>query len=157
MMRETQFEKPRGVSDVEVRHGYSQVHVSRLDGDVMQARLAVLSAVANAGVSIDFLKLTRSGLSFLVDEASSDKVAEALDPLGRRFSVRRDRSIVLVHAVNMRDEEGLIAGIVRDTIATGASIDHIGDMHNRMLLVMPREHVDQVAERLRSGTVAAAE
>jgi hypothetical protein len=39
----------------------------------------------------------------------------------------------------MRDEEGLIARIVEQAIATGTSVEHVGDMHDRLLLVVATE------------------
>ncbi|MDR3692539.1 MAG: hypothetical protein P4L46_24370 [Fimbriimonas sp.] len=141
---ETEFEKKRGVSHVEIRHGFSQVHVSRIVGEVMAERLRIMDLVSKAGISIDFLKLTPSGMSFLVAEESADLLETVLLQCGDHFSVRRDRSIVLVYAVSIRDEEGLIAAIVRTAITNGIRVDHIGDMHDRMLMVV--RNVD--AERL---------
>lgn len=144
--KETEFEKRRGVSRLEVRHGFAQVHVSQIDGDVMQGRLYVLQTVADAGISLDFLKLSPSGMSFLVPEDKSEAVHNAISACNVHFTIRQSRSIVLVHAVNIRDEEGMIANIVATLIATGASVDHLGDMHDRMLMVLHTEDVERVAE-----------
>lgn len=149
--RETEFEKRRGVSRIEVRHGYAQVHVSQIDGDVMQGRLYVLQAVADAEISLDFLKLSPSGMSFLVPVEQADAVQAAIAACNVHFSIRQPRSILLVHAVNIRDEEGMIANIVQTLIATGASVDHLGDMHDRMLMVLKTEDVERVAERFRTA------
>jgi hypothetical protein len=62
--------------------------------------------------------------------------------------VRHDRSIVLVHAVSIRDEEGMIAGIVNTAITNGIRIDHVGDMHDRMLMVVQREDADRLASHI---------
>jgi len=152
----TDFEKPRGVSHVEVRHGYAQVHVSGIAGNLTRERLSILRAVADSEISIDFLKLTQSGLSFLVAEGRSEDIEAALSPLELHFSIRKGRSIVLVHAVNMRDEEGLIARIVRDVILSGATVSHIGDMHNRMLMVVDSAEAERVADQFRESLVEAA-
>src|SRR5579863_2742492 len=120
MATETDFEKRRGVSRVEVRDGFAQVHVSRIQDHLMEGRLSVLQCVAEAQVSIDFLKLTPSGLSFLIPEGQSEAVEQALKKCEIHTTVRPGRSVVLVHAVNMRDEEGLIARIVQEVIASGA-------------------------------------
>lgn len=146
---ETEFEKPRGVSRVEVRDGYAQVHVRDLIGDMNQVRLLVLQAVASAGISIDFLKLTPNGMSFLTSEEQANAVEVALSSGGFPHDILRPRSIVLVHAVNIRDEEGMIAGIVKTLIGTGASVDHLGDMHDRMLVVVSAEDAPRVADRFR--------
>jgi aspartokinase len=155
MNQGTEFEKPRGVSSVEVRPGFSQVHVSTLQGDVMEERLRVLLAIADREISIDFLKLTPGGLSFLVPEDRSADVEAALRPLGTQFTVRQERSILLVHAVNIRDEEGLIAKIVERAIASGATIDHVSDMHDRMLMVMEQGDAQRVAESFRGELMEA--
>jgi aspartokinase len=149
MMRETGFEKPRGVNRIEVRKGFAQVHVSRLAEPIVAERLRVLRAVADVDVSIDFLKLTPSGLSFIIAEDRSDAAESALAKTGTKFSLRKQRTIVLVHAVNIRDEEGLIAEIIRGAIASGAHVDHIGDMHDRVLMVVKDEDVERVSETFR--------
>ncbi|HLK14112.1 MAG TPA: hypothetical protein VKT78_04850, partial [Fimbriimonadaceae bacterium] len=60
---------------------------------------------------------------------------------------------VLVHAVNMRDEEGLIARVVQEVIASGARMDHISDMHDRMLVVVHTEDAGPVKKRLEANLV----
>jgi len=73
--------------------------------------------------------------------------------LGISYSARQDRSLVTLFAVNMRDEEGLVAEIVKNAIAVGAQIDHIGDGHDRLLLVTSREHSDLLVDHFRRSLV----
>lgn len=148
--QETVFEKRRGVSRVEVRSGFAQVHVTNLAGDVAPARLRVLSQVADSATSIDFLKLTPSGLSFLVPQERAEVVKSILDALTIDFSLRSDRDIVLVHAVNIRDEEGMIASIMQRAIESGATVDHVGDMHDRLLLVVPHSDAERLEQHLKA-------
>lgn len=147
--QETAFEKPRGINKVELRPDFAQVHVSRLEEPLMEQRLRVLRAVADLKISIDFLKLTPSGLSFLVAENRMADIDSALKPTGVHYSIRGGRSILIVHAVNMRDEEGLIAGIVQQAMSGGVLIDHISDMHDRLLMVMSEEDAPRVDALLR--------
>lgn len=132
---ETEFEKPRGISKVEIKTGYAQVRVNGLPEPLTETRLDVLEHVRNAQVSIDFLKLTQQGLSFLVSENDAEIVEKALSNQGSHVQIEHERCIVLIHAVNMRDEEGLVARVVSVAIATGIHIDHLGDMHDRIYLV----------------------
>lgn len=134
--RETAFERPRGVSRVETRRGYCQVHVVDLPDPLVTKRLDALSAVAEIDASIDFLKLTPRGLSFVASADRAADIEQALAGCGAHAEVATDRSIVSVHAVNIRDEEGLLAEIVQEAIALGAQIDHVGDGHDRLLLVV---------------------
>ncbi|MHB8636252.1 MAG: hypothetical protein ACYC96_07245 [Fimbriimonadaceae bacterium] len=156
MATETDFEKRRGVSRIEVRDGFAQVHASRIPEPLMEGRLAVLQLVADARVSIDFLKLTPSGLSFLIPDANGPAIDRALKGSDVHATVRPGRSILLVHAVNMRDEEGLIARIVKEVIASGARMDHISDMHDRMLVVVHTEDADPLRKRLEANLVQAS-
>jgi hypothetical protein len=144
---ETQFERPRGVDRVEVKSGYVSVHVDLADPE---ERLPVLRAVAGQGVSIDFLKFEPNGLSFVVESGLRDRTVAGLETIGCRFEVRDGRCVVLVHAANMRDEEGLIPRIVGEFIAAGVPLDHLGDMHDRLLVVTSEE----AARRASTGLAA---
>jgi len=153
---ETAFEKRRGISRVEVRSGYAQVHVSRLTPPVMDRRLDVLSAIGDADVNIDFLKLTGTGLSFVVPEHLATSVSNVLKGLEVHFSIREDRHILLVHAVNMRDEEGLIARILHEAIASGVRLDHVSDMHDRVLMVVKADEAEKLKGRIEQSLMGAA-
>jgi len=131
-----------------VRRGFTQVHVSHLPEPVMSARLQSLHAVGEAGISIDFLKMTPSGMSFLVADSQSDPVESALKPIGVRCTVRPARCVVEVHAVNIRDEEGMIARIVAIAIQSGARLEHICDMHDRLLIVVQEQDLEPLHQEL---------
>ena len=109
--------------------------------------------MADADVNIDFLKLTPSGLSFLALEDRAETVKTVLKAAEVDFIAQKSRSIVLVHAVNMRDEEGLIASIVQAAIASRAIVDHIGDMHDRLLMVLDSADAERLAAKLRKDLV----
>jgi aspartokinase len=134
------------VSRVEVRDGFAQAIVDQLASPIGPARIAVLEAIALAGVSIDFLKLAPSGMSFLVPEDRAKAADSALADSGCRYRLESPRSIVMVHAVNMRDEEGLIARIVSTAIGSGLTLEHLGDMHDRMLIVLESGDARKLAE-----------
>ncbi len=155
--QETEFEKRRGISRVEIRYGFAQVHITNLEGEIQAARLRVLKAVNEAGISVDFLKLTPTGLSFLVTNNCADGVATAIQPVATDSSIRPERAIVLVHAVNIRDEEGLIGHIVREVIETGTTIDHIGDMHDRLLMIVSAKDAPRLEKLLTEKLLAGQE
>lgn len=150
MDQETGFEKTRGVSRVEVRSGFAQVHVRGIRSPIMNQRLGVLRAIADAGVCIDFLKMTPDGFGCLIAEDQSAQVERALAGAGVEFAVATGRSVVLVHAVNMRSEEGLTATVIKKSIESGVKIEHISDMHDRMLLVVLSEEAKGLGEVLSS-------
>ncbi len=148
-MPETEFEKPRGIYKVEIRRGFLTVHVSSLDpGDPTQAILSVLKLLRESKMSIDFLKLTKLGLSFVTPESLKSQVSQVLQQAGVEHEIKDGCSIVLAYAANMRDEEGLIARVVSEVIGTGVRVDHLGDMHDRVLMVMDDRDADKVKVRL---------
>ena len=148
---ETDFEKQRGISRVEVRTGFTQVHVLDLKLPISKSRLNVMEVVANAGISLDFLKLTPTGLSFVVPADKTQLISEALKSANISNQLATGRGIVLVHAVNMRDEEGMIAGILRRVIETGITVDHASDMHDRILIVTDESQAERFKGLIEAG------
>ncbi len=148
---ETEFERPRGVSDIQVRDGYSNVRAWGLESPLQASRIRVLAEVAEQSISLDFLKFTPDGLSFVVPDSDQSGVEEAMRRAGVQYETKGGRSVVLAHAVNMRDEEGLIARLVSRAIASGTSIDHMGDMHDRVLFVVSKDDVAKLEECLTNG------
>jgi aspartate kinase len=118
------------------RQGYCQVHVGELPEPLIENRLQVLQAVAAASISIDFLKLTPHGLSFVATADRAEDLKRIFTEGGYKATVGVGRTILSVHAVNIRDEEGLIAEVLQEAISLGAQIDHVGDGHDRLLLVV---------------------
>lgn len=146
LQQETAFEKGRGVSRVEIQDGFAQIDVSELPEPTGPARLEVLRAVAEAGISVDFVKLAPAGVTFLVEEAKAPETESVLSYLNVKACVTHQQSIVLVHAVNMRDEEGLLAKVVSLAIGTSAPIDHLADMHDQLLIVTNHQGARTIAD-----------
>jgi aspartate kinase len=151
---ETDFEKQRGISRVEVRTGLTQVHVLDLKAPISKSRLKVMTAVAAAGISLDFLKLTPTGLSFIVPAVDTELISKTLNNEGITNQLATGRGIVLVHAVNIRDEEGMIAGILRRVIETGITVDHASDMHNRILIVTDESQAERFKSLIEAGEIS---
>ena len=148
---ETQFERLRGISSVDVREGYVQVSVTDLEPPIGQSRLNVLKAIAERNISIDFLKLTTSGLAFLVKDDDQGLISGILDALPGAATAIEGRAVLMIYAVNIREEEGLIGQILADAIQQGAQIDHVGDMHDRLLIVTSAETAHSLANSIRKG------
>lgn len=146
---ETDFEKRRGISAVDVRSGFTQVHVTGLGQPVSKSRLQVLTEVANAGISLDFLKLTPTGLSFIIQADKTPLIQKLLQDRAFEVDLVTERSIVSIHAVNMRDEEGLIAAILHKVIQANLPVDHVTDMHDRILLICHQQHASEFESVIR--------
>lgn len=150
---ETEFEKRRGISSVEVREGYAQVHISDLTEPLNDIRLQLLEAANAAKISLDFLKLTPDGMSFLVKEDQASGIERAFASQAATVVVELGCHVVMVHAVNMRDEEGLIASIVLQAIKSGAAIGHVSDMHDRVLIVVGKDDSVRLKQQLEGNLI----
>jgi aspartokinase len=85
-------------------------------------------------------------MSFVAAEADQPALEAALK--GTSAEVEGGCCVVIVHAVNMQDEEGLVAKIVSEVIASGENVDHIGDMHDRVLLVASQKTGERLVKKL---------
>lgn len=149
-MENLKFEKPRGVSKITVRDGLVQVHITGWTQEIPSKRIDVLARLAKHNISIDFLKITPTGVSFVASESKAAEIEQILAPVHANITVKRGCSVVLAHAVNIRDEEGLIANILKLTIQEGYSIEHISDMHDCALLVLDSESAHSLAHKLKA-------
>lgn len=149
VLSETEFEKARGVSKLEIRSGFCSVHLHCLQAVTMAARLEALKCVFESGVSIDFLKLTPDGLSFVIPDGSHQMVEDSLKDKGFRYEFRSGMAVLMAFAVSMRDEAGMVASLVSQVIASGANVVHMGDMHDRLLLLMSQSDASTALEKLR--------
>lgn len=156
MDQATKFEKPRGVSGITVRHGFAQAHVSGWEGDAASKRLEVLRNITEAGISIDFLKMTPSGMSFLAPAEKAETVEGVLKRIGAKYSLRKPCSVILAHAVNIRDEEGLVARIMKAAIEGDFRVHHISDMHDRAILVVDSDEAGRLTTCLENSVMEVA-
>ncbi|MBS1720305.1 MAG: hypothetical protein JST35_07660 [Armatimonadetes bacterium] len=147
------LEVQRGIQSAEIRRGLSRAHVYNLEGDLVAARLAVFHTIALAGISIRFAKLSPTAISFLGESGAFASLRSALAPLNVEVTVQDDCAMVEVAAVNIRDEEGLLAQVLARAFASGIQILHIGDSHDRVFFVVHEAD----AERLKAALDAAKE
>jgi aspartokinase len=154
-IQETAFEKKRGVSKVEVSPGFAQVHISNMPDPIQDHRLLALQQLKECGIGLFFLKLTPTGISFLVHDKHVEQLQARFAPLFKSFSIRSGKSIVFVHAVNMRDEEGLMAGILSQAVASGARIEHLGDMHDALCIAATNDDAELIASAIRAKEFGA--
>lgn len=147
-MTGTQFERQRGVSQIEVKRGYAQAIVQGLPDPVEPNRLEVLRVAARVGVSVAFVKFLASGIAFLVADLDRETLRQALEEAGYGCVIQGNKVEILVHAVNIRDGQGLLASVIQAGIESGVSIDHIGDMHDKVLLVVSEDHEPRLLDRL---------
>lgn len=149
MSRSTDFEMQLGINRVEVQTGFVQVHIGPLGLDANSARLGILKGLADAGVSHKYLKLTQNGLALVVAQDKAEVLDNVLGPFGVEFDLRCSRSLVMVYAMSLREEEGLVANVLRTVLAATNEVDHVGEMHDKVFVVVPDAVAEEVAGQIR--------
>ncbi len=151
MHSQTPIDTPRGVQDVDLEEGYALVEVRGLPPwETSARRREALKAVESAGISIDLFKITHDGFSFVVPDSLAEKTHDALCQVGFQPNVLSDQAILLVATPNVRDADGLLARICSEVIMAGAEIQHLGDMHTGVMIVLKRKEAEYARERLRA-------
>lgn len=151
MQSQTTFETARGISKIEVSSGHALIVVTKLcDNENGAKKNSALMAIKQAGISIDFLKLSSDGFSFIVPEEDAQAAKDALCKHNFDVTLLKSRAILTVYAPNIRDESGLVARIAQRVVQTGAYIDSVGDMHSQVLIVLDAKFAEQAKNSLES-------
>lgn len=151
MHSQTAIDTPRGVLGVEVEEGYALVEVRGLQPwEISTKRREALKAIEEAGISIDLFKITVNGFSFVIADAVAGKTYEALNKAGFHPNVLRDQAILVVATPNVRDADGLLARICFEVVNAGAEIQHLGDMHTGVMIVLKRDEAEKALRRLKT-------
>jgi len=148
-MKDMLFEAPRGVTEIEVSHGFAQVQTHLGGQDLAATRLQVLKLLADSNISHKYLQLTPEGLAFVIRDAQVVPAIEVLSAAGFKFELHEGRSIILVKAPGIWEEKGMIASVMEAAIASGVEVDHVGDMHDRMYMVVRGEVAEDTAAKFR--------
>jgi hypothetical protein len=149
------FEAPRGVTEVEVTHGFAQVQIWLGRPDLVLARIETLRLIGDAGVSHKYLQLAPDGLALIVRDAQVAQLSQVLKTAGIKFDLNEKRSMILVKAPGIWEEKGMIASIMEAAISAGVEVDHVGDMHDRMYMVVRGEVAEDTAAKFRELLLGA--
>jgi len=144
------FERERGVTRVTTRRGLAHVTVHLPAEGEAGARLALLRALAQAGVPVFLVKLAPAVLSFAVRSDVVERCEELLaEQGGARFTLLRDLGLVTVLAGAMRDLSGVMARIYEALVQAGVSVRQTGDAYNAVILLVAGSELDRAGGALR--------
>jgi aspartate kinase len=149
MHSQTSFETERGISSVAVSHGFSLVIVSGISELEPKRRLDAFRILKDANVSLDFLKLSPTGFTFILAESDAEKAVGKLCEEGFEANCIPGRTIITVNAANIRDENGLVARIAQTIVRSNATIEQVGDMHSSVQVVVDQKISGAVEAALR--------
>lgn len=151
MQTQTTLETARGISSVETAGGLSLVVVSGVADDEDRKRLLeAMRVLRDADLSLDFLKIAPHGFSFVLSRKEAERAVYALCEAGFEARALHDRTVIVVNAPNIRDESGLVARIAQLVSQAGATIEHVGDMHSSVHVVVESAKAEAAVGLLRA-------
>lgn len=145
------FERERGVSEVQVMRGLAHVTVHFEPQRLAEDRLALLQALAGAGVSVFLVKLHPCAISFAVRADAIDPCEALLQKRGAQYGMLRDLGLVTTLAGAMRDLSGVMARIYEALVSADIGVRQTGDAYNAVLLLVAGAQTDRAAEALRAA------
>jgi aspartate kinase len=149
------FEKERGVTSVTVRGPYAFLSVG-LDVDRTR-HLGVYDTLAEAGVSINLVKLHEAGLSFVVSEEDLAGARKALRDADFAVAVTPSVSMVSVYAAGMRSMSGVMARIAGALLRASVPIVQTGDGPDTVFCLVESDLAGRAVEALRAEFAVQAE
>ncbi|OIJ17889.1 aspartate kinase [Anaerobacillus alkalidiazotrophicus] len=142
----TSDNKRRGGMDVEERlvtgiayvSNVSQIKVLAKDGDY-NLQSQVFKAMANEGISVDFININLMGVVYTVMDENTDKAIELLRGMGYEPIVTRKLAKVSVIGAGMTGVPGVTAKIVGSLAEENISILQSADSHTTIWVLVKEE------------------
>jgi aspartate kinase len=121
--------------------GTSDFHSSGLAAKVFQV-------LANAGVSVDLIYLSRDLIAFTIDQAKVDTTKRVLTPLGLYYKIEVGFAKVSVVGAGMHGVPGVMVRVVNCLEDEGIPIYQTTDSHANISCLVLEEHVLRAVQAL---------
>jgi aspartokinase len=145
--RPVQFEKERGVTEVQVARGIAHFVVRCPEGPGAPEsawRLSLLKELADGGAALFLVKIHPGAVSFGVRDADGIARAEkVLAGRGEAFTALHDLALLSVVAGAMRDLSGVMAAIYEALVGQGVVVQQTADAYNAVHLLVPGADADR--------------
>jgi aspartate kinase len=144
------FEKERGVTAVSAKGPYSYLRVDLSPSrNRAEQELAVYRLLSERQVSVNLVKLDRTGLCFVVDERQAGDAQAALAELGLGAECAPSVSMVCVYAAGMRGLSGVMARIAGALLQAQVPILQTGDGPDTVFVLVDASLTETAIEALR--------
>ncbi|HEY3266448.1 MAG TPA: ACT domain-containing protein [Armatimonadota bacterium] len=151
-MKQTSFEKERGVTDVrldaDVAHIVVELPEERRTPD---QHLDIYKELGKANTPMRLIKMHPGGISFAVERPNLARAEEILTRLGYSWEAADGMVIISIQAINMREMWGVMAKMAETLLDAHVEISQVGDAHDCVLCMVPAAQAGLARATLRNA------
>ncbi|MFD1018238.1 aspartate kinase [Thalassobacillus hwangdonensis] len=125
----------------------SQIRVQAKD-EPYQLQSEVFKSMAEAGISVDFINISPSGVVYTVEDYYTDHAIETLQGLGYKPEVIRNCAKVSTVGAGMTGVPGVTAKIVQTLTDAGVQILQSADSHTTIWVLIPEKELVKAVNAL---------
>ncbi|MDC3414087.1 aspartate kinase [Aquibacillus sp. 3ASR75-11] len=118
--------------------GITQIRVKAKE-EPYQLQSEVFKAMAEAGISVDFINISPTGVVYTIQEAHTDKAVEVLQGLQYKPELTKNCAKVSMVGAGMTGVPGVTAKIVHTLTNSGIQILQSADSHTTIWVLIPEK------------------
>ncbi len=126
----------------------AQIRVDAGEAGAGEPDLALFSALAEAGVSVDLINVSPEQKSFIVGEDLAEPARALLAKMGFRVTLRRGCAKVSVIGAAMRGVPGVMANVVKALTTAGVQILQTSDSHLTISCLIDQADMEKAVRAL---------
>ena len=116
--------------------------------DQYNLQTEVFKAMANAGISVDFINISLNGVVYTVSDDMAEKAVSILEEIGYEPTVIRNCAKVSVVGAGIAGVPGVTAKIVTALSEKGINILQAADSHTTIWVLVKEEHLVEAVNAL---------
>ncbi|MBM7552696.1 aspartate kinase [Thalassobacillus pellis] len=127
--------------------GITQIRVMARD-EPYQLQSEVFKSMAEAGISVDFINISPSGVIYTIEDMYTEQAVGILKGLGYEPEITRNCAKVSTVGAGMTGVPGVTAKIVHTLTESGVQILQSADSHTTIWVLIPQEDLVQAVNAL---------
>ena len=136
LIHDMKNDKP--ITGIALKESIVQVIVKSVDIVDLQKNLSVFNAMADNGISVDFISVSDLTISYVIDYRDKEKTVNILTHNGFTFTLEEDRAIVSLIGAGMTGIPGVMSRIVESLRHETILIYQTTDSHTSISCLLKR-------------------
>lgn len=142
--------KDRLITGIAHMTSITQIKVKTKSEEVYRLQSDVFKAMAESGISVDFINISPAGVVYTVPNALADKAVHVLETLGFNPELTRNCAKVSAVGAGMTGVPGVVAEIVQALTNAGVEILQSADSHTTIWVLVHEKNVKTAVNALHS-------
>ncbi len=127
--------------------GITQIHIDT-DEKIENVQADVFQTMANANISVDFINISKDGVTYTVQSHQADKAVKLLKELGHEPIIENECAKVSTVGAGMSGVPGVTAKIVHTLASKGIKILQSADSHTTIWVLIKEKDLKQAVSAL---------